>query len=248
MPIVYSYDCNKGRRNKNDDAVGVTKNKNGETLAVVCDGVGSHMNASYSSNYVVSSLLTDWKKMSFANFIDIKTWLFDKVEMINLELFNRAKDNNKKMGTTIVVLATHNDEVVVYNVGDSRAYGITKDSQINLVTEDDSFVGELIKAGVITDEEAKTHPEKHILTQAIATRKKINLHTFTGKLDEYNYFLLCSDGLSNILDEQEIKDIVEQEELSVSIKKLIDLTVSRGGVDNISVAILKILRGANDDK
>ena len=178
----------------------------------------------------------------------MKNWLYDKIEKLNKELFEKSKSKNKKMGTTIVAVATFDDQVVVYNIGDSRAYGITSDNEMNVVTIEDSFVGALIHAGVITEEEAKTHPEKHVLTQALATRERIDLHTFIDDLSKYDYFLICSDGLTNMLDEEEIKEIIRQEELSIAVEKLINLSVERGGVDNISVAILKNLRGDNSDK
>ena len=233
---------------KNEDAVSVVKNKQGEALAIICDGVGSHSNAAYSSNYIVSTLEKDWQNLTFANFNNMKNWLYDKIEKLNKELFEKSKSKNKKMGTTIVAVATFDDQVVVYNIGDSRAYGITSDNEMSVVTIEDSFVGALIHAGVITEEEAKTHPEKHVLTQALATRERIDLHTFIDDLSKYDYFLICSDGLTNMLDEEEIKEIIRQEELSIAVEKLINLSVERGGVDNISVAILKNLRGDNSDK
>lgn len=248
MPLVYSYNSNKGRKLKNEDAVSVVKNKQGEALAIICDGVGSHSNAAYSSNYIVSTLEKDWQNLTFANFNNMKNWLYDKIEKLNKELFEKSQSSNKKMGTTIVVLATFGDKFVVYNIGDSRAYGITNDGDMKVITVEDSFVGALISAGAITEDEAKTHPEKHVLTQALATKEKINLHTFIDELESYDYFIICSDGLTNMIEKEEIKDIIRNEELSVAVEKLIDLSVERGGIDNISVAILNNLRGDSNDR
>ena len=89
----------------------------------------------------------------------MKNWLYDRIENLNTELYNKSKDNQKKMGTTIVTVAIFDNQVVVYNIGDSSAYGLTKDNVMNVVTVEDSFVGALISAGVITEEEAKSHPE-----------------------------------------------------------------------------------------
>ena len=247
MPLVYSYNSNKGRKEKNDDAVSVSKNKQGAVIGIVCDGVGSHSNASYSSNYIVSTLEKEWQDLTFANFNNMKNWLCDKIEKLNLELFNKSQEKNKKMGTTIVTVATFDNQVVVYNIGDSSAYGLTKDNVMNVVTVEDSFVGALISAGVITEEEAKSHPEKHVLTQALATRDNIDLHTFIDDVSNYDYFLLCSDGLTNMIEKEEIQNIVRNGELSIAVNKLIDKCVERGGVDNISVAIIKNLGGENHD-
>ena len=247
MPLVYSYNSNKGRKEKNDDAVSVSKNKQGAVIGIVCDGVGSHSNASYSSNYIVSTLEKEWQDLTFANFNNMKNWLYDRIENLNSELYNKSKDNQKKMGTTIVAVAIFDNQVVVYNIGDSSAYGLTKDNVMNVVTVEDSFVGALISAGVITEEEAKSHPEKHVLTQALATRDNIDLHTFIDDVSNYDYFLLCSDGLTNMIEKEEIQNIVRNSELSIAVNKLIDKCVERGGVDNISVAIIKNLGGENHD-
>ena len=243
MPLVYSYNSNKGRKEKNDDAVSVSKNKQGAVIGIVCDGVGSHSNASYSSNYIVSTLEKEWQDLTFANFNNMKNWLYDRIENLNTELYNKSKDNQKKMGTTIVTVAIFDNQVVVYNIGDSSAYGLTKDNVMNVVTVEDSFVGALISAGVITEEEAKSHPEKHVLTQALATRDNIDLHTFIDDVSNYDYFLLCSDGLTNMIEKEEIQNIVRNGELSIAVNKLIDKCVERGGIDNISVAIIKNLGG-----
>ena len=247
MPLVYSYNSNKGRKEKNDDAVSVSKNKQGAVIGIVCDGVGSHSNAAYSSNYIVSTLEKEWQDLTFANFNNMKNWLYDRIEKLNTELYTKSKDKQKKMGTTIVTVAIFDNQVVVYNIGDSSAYGLTKDNVMNVVTVEDSFVGALISAGVITEEEAKSHPEKHVLTQALATRDNIDLHTFIDELNNYDYFLLCSDGLTNMIEKEEIQNIVRNDELSIAINKLIDKCVERGGIDNISVAIIKNLGGVNHD-
>ena len=247
MPLVYSYNSNKGRKEKNDDAVSVSKNKQGAVIGIVCDGVGSHSNAAYSSNYIVSTLEKEWQDLTFANFNNMKNWLYNRIEKLNTELYTKSKDNQKKMGTTIVAVAIFDNQVVVYNIGDSSAYALTKDNVMTVVTVEDSFVGALISAGAITEEEAKSHPEKHVLTQALATRDNINLHTFIDDLNNYDYFLLCSDGLTNMIEKEEIQNIVRNDELSIAVNKLIDKCVERGGVDNISVAIIKNLGGENHD-
>ena len=247
MPLVYSYNSNKGRKEKNDDAVSVSKNKQGAVIGIVCDGVGSHSNAAYSSNYIVSTLEKEWQDLTFANFNNMKNWLYDRIEKLNTELYTKSKDNQKKMGTTIVTVAIFDNQVVVYNIGDSSAYALTKDNVMTVVTVEDSFVGALISAGAITEEEAKSHPEKHVLTQALATRDNIDLHTFIDDVSNYDYFLLCSDGLTNMIEKEEIQNIVRNGELSIAVNKLIDKCVERGGVDNISVAIIKNLGGENHD-
>lgn len=248
MPLVYSYNSNKGRKEKNEDAISVSKNKQGAVIGVVCDGVGSHSNAAYSSNYIVATLEKEWQDLTFANFNNMKNWLYEKIEQLNKELFEKSQRKNKKMGTTIVTVAIFDNQVVVYNIGDSSGYGLTRDNEMNVLTVEDSFVGALISAGAITEEEAKNHPERHVLTQAIATKENIDLHTFIDDVNNYDYLLLCSDGLTNMVENEEIQNIVRNNELTFAVDDLIDKCVKRGGVDNISVAIIKNLRGDNHDK
>lgn len=248
MPLVYSYNSNKGRKEKNEDAISVSKNKQGAVIAVVCDGVGSHSNAAYSSNYIVATLEKEWQDLTFANFNNMKNWLYEKIEQLNKELFEKSQRKNKKMGTTIVTVGIFDNQVVVFNIGDSSAYGLTRDNEMNVLTVEDSFVGALISAGAITEEEAKNHPERHVLTQAIATKENIDLHTFIDDVNNYDYLLLCSDGLTNMVENEEIQNIVRNNELTFAVDDLIDKCVERGGVDNISVAIIKNLRGDNHDK
>ena len=248
MPLVYAYNSNKSRKEKNEDAISVSKNKQGAVIAVVCDGVGSHSNAAYSSNYIVSTLEKEWQDLTFANFNNMKNWLHEKIEQLNKELLEKSQRKNKKMGTTIVAVAIFDNQVVVFNIGDSSAYGLTRDNEMNVLTVEDSFVGALISAGAITEEEAKNHPERNVLTQAIATKENIELHTFIDDLSNYDYFLLCSDGLTNMVENEEIQNIVRNNELTFAVDDLIDKCVKRGGVDNISVAIIKNLRGDNHDK
>ena len=248
MPLVYSYNSNKGRKEKNEDAISVSKNKQGAVIAVVCDGVGSHSNAAYSSSYIVATLEKEWHDLTFANFNNMKNWLYEKIEQLNKELFEKSQRKNKKMGTTIVTVGIFDNQVVVYNIGDSSAYGLTRDNEMNVLTVEDSFVGALISAGAITEEEAKNHPERHVLTQAIATKENIDLHTFIDDVNNYDYLLLCSDGLTNMVENEEIQNIVRNNELTFAVDDLIDKCVKRGGVDNISVAIIKNLRGDNHDK
>ena len=202
MPLVYSYNSNRGRKEKNDDAVSVSKNKQGALIAIVCDGVGSHSNAAYSSNYIVTTLEKEWQDLTFHNFYKIMR------ELVSIYEYGEN---------------TVNDDLIRM----FEAFYQTKKD---------------------TEEEAKNHPERHVLTQAIATKENIELHTFIDDLSNYDYFLLCSDGLTNMVENEEIQNIVRNNELTFAVDDLIDKCVKRGGVDNISVAIIKNLRGDNHDK
>ncbi len=249
MPVVYSYSYNKGlKKEKNEDAINVSKNKKGNILSVICDGVSSHKESSFSSNYIVKELTKSWKNTIFKEYDDSKKWLIENIVKLNEDIIKKSKIKNNKMGTTIVATIIFDDKLLVVNVGDSLTYGITYDKKMELLSVDDSFVGVLLDAGVITKEEAKVHPKRHTLTQAIGVNEKINIHISERNIENFNYILSCSDGLTTMLEEEEIINIIFSEDLSESINKLIFEANKKGGIDNISVSIFKILRGENYDR
>lgn len=250
MPIVYSYNYHKGlKKEKNEDAIDLSKNKKGIIMSVICDGVSSHKESSYSSNLIVKELINKWKKTELYDSELIIEWLKKNIYELNIKIIEKSVKKNCKMATTIVATVLSEEFVITANVGDSFTFAIDKNNEnITLLTKDDSFVGVLLEAGVINKEEAKKHPKRHTLTQAIGISDKITIHINKFDSNNYSYILTCSDGLTTMLGDEEIYNIVVNETLSESIEKLIDKSNKRGGLDNISIAIFKILRGDNYDK
>lgn len=243
MPVVYSYNNNKGKqKEKNEDAVKVIKNKNSAPLGVICDGVSSHKNSIFSSNFVVNELIDSWKETMFDNINEIQQWLEFKIIELNSYLLKKSENNKVKLGTTVVVTIPFKDEVIVANIGDSLTYGL-KTNNIELLSVDDSFSGVLFNAGVITEEEAKKHPKRHTLTQALGVTDNINIHIRKYKLRDFDYLISCSDGLTSMLEVEDIAEIVRNNDLSTAIIALINKCNELGGVDNISIIIFKMLRG-----
>lgn len=249
MPVVYSFSNNKGlKKERNEDAINVSKNKQGNLLSVICDGVSSHKESSISSNYIVKEITKNWKKTKFNNYEELKEWILETVKLLNKEIIEKSRKKSKKMATTIVLTVIYEDRVLVVNVGDSLSYGIRDNLDYTMLTKDDSFVGVLLDAGVLTKEEANVHPKRHTLTQAVGVTEEIDIHITESNIYEYSYILSCSDGLTTMLDITEIADIIQKFELSIAIEKLIDKANERGGVDNISISIFKILRGGENDR
>lgn len=249
MPVVYSYSYNKGlKKKKNEDAINIAKNDAGNLISIVCDGVSSHQNSSFSSNYIVKELTKKWKKSSFKSYEDMKYWILDNIVQLNKEIINKSKKQKQKMATTLLATIIYESKVLVINVGDSLSYGLTTDKEMKLLAKDDSFVGVLLDAGVITVEEAISHPKRHTLTQAIGVNEDIEIHINEEDIDNFEFILNCSDGLTTMLTDEEISKIIFNEDLSNAVNMLIEKANEQGGVDNISISLFKILRGVQDDR
>lgn len=237
MSIDYSFISDKGIKKKcNQDAVEVFKNSRGNLLSVVCDGVSSHMNSSFSSNYVVKELGEYWKSNIFENVQELEKKITNKIVEIDKILNNKSSN----MATTLLLSIIYENNLLVFNVGDSLAYGIGKEGEIELLSRDDSFAGVLFAAGVINKEEAKNHYKKNYLTQALASGKRIKINKNLKHIDKYTYIINATDGLTNMIDIDEIAEIVRNNELSKAINILVKEANNRGGEDNISISIFKI--------
>ena len=144
------------------------------------------------------------------------------------------------MGTTIVVVLQVKNKLFYLSVGDSRIYYISpKDSRIEQVTIDDTYVNELIKTKVITEEEAKTHPQKHVLTKAVGIVKNISAEVKTLDVKS-GYLLLCSDGVTNTISTDELLNLFEKNSLDDLADKIIDTANNNGGIDNITAIVIEL--------
>ena len=142
-------------------------------------------------------------------------------------------DSLSGMGTTIVAAIITNDTVHVCNAGDSRLYVI--DSEIRQINKDHSFVQDLLDKGLITGEEAVTHPNKNIITRAVGTELNISTDYFSLSRDNINKLIMCTDGLTNFVNDSEIERILNENNADDANKILIDLANKNGGRDNITV-------------
>ncbi len=143
----------------------------------------------------------------------------------------------KGMGTTLVAALVYEDEVIVANVGDSSCFGIIGNDIIK-ITKDHSLVQELIDSGSITEEEGRNHPKKNVITRALGTNNVVKIDIFKKDINTYDKYLLCTDGLSNeVLEEEILREINDINDYNTACDKLVLLAKNRGGRDNITVLL-----------
>lgn len=228
-------------RKSNQDFVKVFKNKSDTTLAIVCDGMGGHQGGDVASTMAVSHLGHNFESTDFIDTNSAHKWIEVQLKSENetiLKTADRFPDLNG-MGTTIVLAFAFKDTALIAHLGDSRAY-IYADGHFTQLTEDHSLVNELVKMGQITKEQAKHHPQKNIITQALGVSSTIDPEFRNVALNENDIILLCTDGLTNSLSDPQIQQILATKELSLKDRcnKLINEANRLGGGDNITVCLV----------
>lgn len=214
--------------------------ENGDCFVIaVSDGMGGHNAGDVASKFAVSSI----KKFSEENdiYVDTEKKIRLAVLRANEEIFRQSFEDKAKsgMGATVVIAVGVGNDVVVGNIGDSRCYLADKE-RITQITEDHSYVNELVKNGMITADEARSHPRKNEILKAVGIGGDVFPDIFRVKMKEGDMLLLCTDGLTNMLDDSEILDILNTSESSESaVKALIDAANANGGTDNITVVLKK---------
>jgi PPM family protein phosphatase len=165
------------------------------------------------------------------------------IQEANRRVYDRSSSdpNTSGMGTTITVALVENGNVAFGHVGDSRAY-LIRDGSMEQVTEDHSLVNELLKSGKLSREEAETHPQRSVITRALGTDPDVDVDTFTIEAEEGDLFLLCSDGLTDMVGEREILELVERnrKDIDAALKSLVKAANRSGGEDNITVVAFEI--------
>ena len=236
------YMTDSGRvRNHNEDSVTILKNASDEYLMVVADGMGGHRKGEVASSIAVSRLGKRFNDTpSIGTKLDAVNWLNDNINEINREILEYGETNvdSKGLGTTVVVALLTKSYLIFGNIGDSSGY-VMKNNKLHKVTKAHTLVNLLVEAGNITEEEAKTHPKKNILMKALGVSEKCELDIFDVDI-ESDSILLCSDGLTNMLSDEQIEKVLLDEEMDIDEKvdKLIKKCNARGGNDNISIAYL----------
>jgi PPM family protein phosphatase len=170
----------------------------------------------------------------------------DLIQEANRRVYARSSTdpNTSGMGTTITVALVENGNVAFGHVGDSRAY-LIRDGSMEQVTEDHSLVNELMKSGKLSREEAETHPQRSVITRALGTDPDVDVDTFTIEAKVGDVFLLCSDGLTDMVGEREIQELVEgnRDDIDAALKALVKAANRSGGEDNITVVAFEIAEG-----
>jgi len=227
-------------RNSNQDAYFAGEISQDTTFAVVCDGMGGANAGNVASTTAVKSIseyiIKSYRENMSAD--DIVKMLKNAIVSANIEIYDLAISNEELsgMGTTVVAAVVRNGNAVIANVGDSRIYLI--DDNITQLTTDHSIVQTLIESGKITVEDAKVHPRKNVITRALGAESDVAVDIAEYNLSENNTLLLCTDGLTNFVSEEDILNTFKQNDISCVSEKLVDLANIGGGGDNITAVTL----------
>ncbi len=226
-------------RASNQDNYLIVHNEYGNTLAVVCDGIGGAKAGEVASLMATKSLGKAFSESTpFLTLASGKLWLEKTLREINDEIFKATKENTdyEGMGTTLVAALIINNEAVIANVGDSRAY-VLLNKQLIQITSDHSLVNDLVKKGEISADDVEFHPQRNILTNALGAISTLKIDTFL--LNRGNLLLLCSDGLSSYVKEDVILDILlSNKPIEDKLDLLINEANLAGGYDNITAIII----------
>ncbi len=243
MRSFYLTDAGKVR-DHNEDSVIIVKNSDNEYLMAIADGMGGHSAGEVASSIAIGYLGKHFKETFFhLNKISAINWIRDSVDTINTLIFQHEKTHpeSKGMGTTLVLAVYTEDYLLFGNVGDSSGF-VLKDNELRKVTYDHTLVNLLVSAGELTKEEASIHPKKNVLMKALGAALNVDVDIFECDMDmNIREVLLCSDGLTNMLDREQIEKVLLGEgSVEEKVERLIRKANNRGGTDNISVAYLTL--------
>ena len=206
-------------------------------LFIVADGMGGHKAGDYASRHTIERVVASISRNSSEEPVTI---IQEAISKANELLVAESNEDETKsgMGTTLVIATLVGDKLIVANVGDSRLYVIS--DMVRQITRDHSLVDEMVRLGELNPSEARSHPDKNIITRAIGAQKNVKADFFEVELAKDDYVLMCTDGLTNMVRDEEILDIVRSEKEPEAIAhKLVRMANDNGGRDNITVTIIK---------
>ena len=226
------------RSNNQDTFLTRLAEDNNEALLVVCDGMGGAKAGNIASS-IAAHTFADRMESLLADGVPDTRALRIAVDYANEAVFQQSISDPQLegMGTTLVAARIHDKRAVLANVGDSRAYRIRGDEIIQL-TRDHSYVQELFRQGKLTAEEVRCHPNRNLITRAVGVDEFVNTDVFEGELAPTDLLLLCSDGLTSMLEDSEIVVTVNtSHSLEEATDRLVELACEHGGSDNITVIL-----------
>ena len=239
--MEYCYLTDPGKvRDHNEDSVAIVKNVNDEILMAVADGMGGHRGGEIASSIAINVIT---KRFSSMEKVGTKeetiSWIKKIISEANMEIYKYTKDHPESdgMGTTIVLAIMTKEFLLFGNIGDSSGF-VIKNKKLHKITMDHTLVNLLVKSGELTEEEARNHPRKNVLMRALGAVVDVEMDIF-DVTDDVEGILLCSDGLTNMLTEEQITKVLNEERLGEEkLEKLVIKCNNRGGTDNISIAYL----------
>lgn len=206
-------------------------------IYVVADGMGGH-NAGEVASQMAAERIVSYVDEKFSS-SNARNLIEDAIKKVNTDIFNFSNTNEKLngMGTTVTVCFVTKEFIHIANVGDSCCFAI-RNNEIKKITKDHSLVQELVDSGSISEKEAENHPKKNIITRALGTSSTVSVDVFELDNDEYELYILCSDGLTNELTKEEILQVAtEEKDYMKSADRLVALAKENGGRDNITVLL-----------
>ena len=208
---------------------------------IIADGMGGHkcgeIASSMTVDYISGLMRNDDGRFESEN---MQQELCSIVEQANKAVYEKSQDSDEfsGMGTTLTMAVIGEKTLTAAHVGDSRLY-LVRGGEIKQLTEDHSYIGELLKNGTLTREEAENHPRKNVITRAIGSSPEIQVDIFNQEINENDIYVLCTDGLTNMVCDNEIFEIVRDSEPETACSKLIEAANRQGGDDNITVIVIK---------
>ena len=231
-------------RKQNQDAYRIEQLDRNTLLCVVCDGMGGAKSGNIASTLAVEVFAEEIRRSWVRNMDDDKVdqMMRSAVKLANFTVYDQAVqiEEFSGMGTTLVAVLVRGKKATVVNVGDSRAYGINR-SGIRQITRDHSLVQLMVDRGELTPEMAKSYPGKNFITRAVGTEPIVMCDIYHWDVSKGDYLLLCSDGLSNLMDDQEILfEVVHGVNKQHCCKRLLSIAQNRGAPDNVTSVLILV--------
>ena len=227
-------------REQNQDAFACRTLPDGRIIALVCDGMGGARAGNVASTMAVDIIMDEFlAEEEGARTLDS---LKAAAALANRRIFQRAagEESCAGMGTTLVAALADGEEALILNEGDSRAYHLSEEGGIVRVTRDHSLVEDLVQRGELTREQARTHPHKNLITRALGAEPELRADVFRQPLAAGDYLLLCSDGLSSVVSEQELLyEVVHGGEACTCCRRLLEIALHRGAPDNVTAVLIQ---------
>lgn len=231
-------------RKQNQDYYDIIEFGQGCLLTIVCDGMGGAKSGNVASRLAADAFCGEIKRNIRPDLLveDVKRIMADAIQLANQAVFEHSQlsDDYTGMGTTLVAAFVCGKTAIVANVGDSRAY-LMEAGGIRQITVDHSVVQLMLRRGEISREEARNHPVKNLITRAVGTEQRVVCDIFTLPIEHGDFILLCSDGLSNLVTDQEILfEVVHCTDKSRCCRNLIDVAKNRGAPDNVTCVLTAV--------
>ena len=231
-------------RKQNQDAYQIVQLDRGTMLCIVCDGMGGAKSGNIASTLAVEVFVEEVRRSWKASMDqeDIDQMLWSAVKLANFTVYDQAQqfEEFEGMGTTLVAALVRSRAATFVNVGDSRAYCIDREG-IFQITKDHSLVQLMVDRGELTPEVAKTYPGKNFITRAIGTEPVVLCDIYHMEVAKGDFLLLCSDGLSNMMDDQEILfEVVHGVNKQHCCKRLLNIAKNRGAPDNVTSVLVLV--------